>query len=453
MTRPPTPRLHLSELLCFALLLVLVAIPLGFPDLSRSRPSALTPATAPADIAPPGPSTLLPARHIVGVAELLRTTGQPLPSGLTDTLFSAAKSPEDNLRALIVERFLDGPATVDPQLETLAAQSPSLAPDIDLLLQQDPAGAALEPSSRPAAITADFREHHGWFADLALSQNLPATDPLRVKTLAAATRTTLTLSVFMIAALAACGLGLVLLVTLLVLRARRKLLPPHPAAPFPDNRRPYLEAFILYLASLILLPILLDRAHVPRNELIAFSLAAPLAVCLWPWIRGQSFTYIRRAGALNAGKGFFREIFAGIVGYLAGLPLLVVGAILAFILITLSHKDASHPIQNIISPDPRVYVPLLLLAAVYAPLFEELFFRGFFYTYLRSRTGHLVSALLSSLLFAAIHPQGWPAIPALAALAFTFATMREYRNSLLPSITAHALNNATVLTLLTLALS
>lgn len=460
MTLAPKPRFHLSEFLCCLLLLVLVAIPLVAPELNRSRPSALTPATGPANIKPPDAAALLPARHIVGIVTLLRTTGQAPPSNLTDTLFQSAKSSEDRFRALIVQRFIDGPAAADPQLEQLAAQSPTLAPDINRLLQNDatPASApdALEPVPFlvPAPSTpAELRDHHGWFADLAISQTLPASDPLRQQTLAAATRTTLALSAFMLVALAAGTIGLVLLITLIVFRVRRKLLPALPNAPAPSNPRPFLEAFTLYLASLIVFPLLLDRLHVPRNEVIAFSLAAPLAVCLWPFLRGQSFTEIRRAGALNAGKGFFREIFAGIVGYLAGLPLLAIGAVLAFILITLSHKDASHPIQNVISPDPKVFFPLLLLAAVYAPLFEELFFRGFFYSYLRSRTGHLLSALISSLLFAAIHPQGWPAIPALAALAFTFATMREYRNSLLPSITAHALNNATVLTLLTLALS
>ena len=59
-------------------------------------------------------------------------------------------------------------------------------------------------------------------------------------------------------------------------------------------------------------------------------------------------------------------------------------------------------------------------AAVAAPIVEETMFRGVLYRHLRSATGHLgtglsilVSGTLNGFLFAAIHPQGWVAIPAL----------------------------------------
>jgi membrane protease YdiL (CAAX protease family) len=47
-----------------------------------------------------------------------------------------------------------------------------------------------------------------------------------------------------------------------------------------------------------------------------------------------------------------------------------------------------------------------------------------------------------SLVFAAIHPQGWVAIPVLGSIALILAALREYRGSLIAPMTAHALNNA-----------
>jgi membrane protease YdiL (CAAX protease family) len=71
--------------------------------------------------------------------------------------------------------------------------------------------------------------------------------------------------------------------------------------------------------------------------------------------------------------------------------------------------------------------------------------------HLRSRHGWWVSAVVVSLLFAAIHPQGWAAIPTLGMIAMTFAAIREWRGTIIASAAAHALNNAAVLTVLIIA--
>jgi membrane protease YdiL (CAAX protease family) len=55
-------------------------------------------------------------------------------------------------------------------------------------------------------------------------------------------------------------------------------------------------------------------------------------------------------------------------------------------------------------------------------------------------------------LFAAIHPQGWAAIPVLASVGFVFAAVREWRASIIAPMVGHALNNATVVTMLVVAL-
>ena len=78
-------------------------------------------------------------------------------------------------------------------------------------------------------------------------------------------------------------------------------------------------------------------------------------------------------------------------------------------------------------------------------------FRGAFYHHLRSRLPWPLAAGLVGVLFAAIHPQGWSAIPLLGAVGFVFAAMREWRGSIIAPIVAHAINNGAVVTLLVLA--
>ena len=81
-------------------------------------------------------------------------------------------------------------------------------------------------------------------------------------------------------------------------------------------------------------------------------------------------------------------------------------------------------------------------------------FRGVLYRYLREvsdRCGFflsfLFSALVSSFIFAAIHPQGISFIPVLGALAVAFCIGREWRGSLIAPIVAHGINNLVTVTL------
>jgi membrane protease YdiL (CAAX protease family) len=64
-----------------------------------------------------------------------------------------------------------------------------------------------------------------------------------------------------------------------------------------------------------------------------------------------------------------------------------------------------------------------------------------------------MSVVLVSFIFAAIHPQGWVAIPALMGIAVGMNLMREWRGSLLPSMLVHGISNGIVTSVLFLLLS
>jgi membrane protease YdiL (CAAX protease family) len=78
---------------------------------------------------------------------------------------------------------------------------------------------------------------------------------------------------------------------------------------------------------------------------------------------------------------------------------------------------------------------------------EETMFRGILFHHLRQRWSWVVTAVIISVIFAMLHPQGWVAIPALSAIAMVLAALREWRGSLIAPMAAHACNNFLVLTL------
>jgi uncharacterized protein len=82
----------------------------------------------------------------------------------------------------------------------------------------------------------------------------------------------------------------------------------------------------------------------------------------------------------------------------------------------------------------------MLLIAV-APFAEELFFRGFLYQAFRNSFGVLPGALLSAVIFGAIHLEFFKLVQ-LAILGLILALLFEKTKSLWPPIILHAVNNS-----------
>jgi membrane protease YdiL (CAAX protease family) len=101
------------------------------------------------------------------------------------------------------------------------------------------------------------------------------------------------------------------------------------------------------------------------------------------------------------------------------------------------------PQQDIVDQFPRSPgggVLFFVLAVLFAPLFEELFFRGFLYKAFRTSWGWLPGALTSGAVFALAHMQLTLFVP-LLALGVALAWVYERTGSLWTSITMHALFN------------
>jgi membrane protease YdiL (CAAX protease family) len=136
------------------------------------------------------------------------------------------------------------------------------------------------------------------------------------------------------------------------------------------------------------------------------------------------------------------EIVYGIGGYCTALPLVISLGLISRLIFEHDQTRTPNPIMPLMAgeQDPLRRVVIFLMVAVGAPLFEEIFFRGALFSGLRTRYGWVLSAVISGAVFAIAHPpQDWLPI---FGLGFAFATMREMRQSLVPTITAHFLQNS-----------
>jgi uncharacterized protein len=88
----------------------------------------------------------------------------------------------------------------------------------------------------------------------------------------------------------------------------------------------------------------------------------------------------------------------------------------------------------------------ILLIVIAAPLSEEICFRGFLFGGLRERLPSFSAALLSGLLFGALHAfTGVTAVPPLIVFGLILALLYEKTGSIVPAIILHMLNNSVAL--------
>jgi membrane protease YdiL (CAAX protease family) len=206
--------------------------------------------------------------------------------------------------------------------------------------------------------------------------------------------------------------------------------------------------------------------------LVLAAFFASLLALFWPVMRGVKWSQVRRDIGWTLGRQPALEPLIGLGGYFMALPMLAVGVGFTLLLMLVEKF-----LQQSISGDPGPFDPaggaahpiieqlgganwwpkiqILLLAAVAAPIIEETMFRGVLYRHLRDASGAMgvvlsviVSATINALLFAAIHPQGWVAIPALMSLAYAFIMMREWRGTIIPSMIMHGVSNGIVIGML-----
>jgi membrane protease YdiL (CAAX protease family) len=389
-------------------------------------------------------------RSAVGFHQLFSKAGPglPAPENLTETLVAqldmAASNAAERVRVLPAIAELRGGDAVIERLDKMKFEASESELAMDAAILRTIYARGIEELS--AADRSRLVLHLGWFGQLAATWGLPDGDPDRRAALAPAMRTAIGAFVAVPLALLGSAIGFVLLVIALIrLRAGKLVRAGETALAGRSGAGLLVEAFALYLAWFVVIQAL--SRMLPGQLLslmwMALYVVAPIA-CLWPLTQGMSFAELRSRLGWRTGAGLFREMGWGLIGYVAGLPIMGAGIVITLVLSRLGDTQPTHPISEWIVWEFWRVAGLLALASIYAPLAEETMFRGSLYAGVRGRRSAVASALIVAFVFAAIHPQGWTGIPVLMSIAFVFALLREWRGSLIAPITAHAINNTIV---------
>ncbi len=390
--------------------------------------------------------------------ELAAAAEDELAVEIMSELEPMAVSRTERVQLAIVAGELLGPEAALERLTALQAEvSPggALAGDITWLRKLYTDGPhAVDPGARDSLI-----ERHGWFGQLALSLDAPVSDPLRWSAVSGFKR----IAAFEL--LADTGmvlsflLGIVLIIILGIIAGKHGLRlhfePPEPGGTV------YLETFTLFAAGFVLflaLFLFLFGLHAEGTttalvvmEVVTWGLFLTL---LYPIVIAKMpIRRVMRDLGLHRGEGFFKEVWCGLVGHVAGIPITWMVAVIMVVIALVTDGGQSeaqglegYPIFESPAGDSWLYVWIGAASAIiWAPLLEEIMFRGALYRHLRSRWRVPLSALVSAAVFGMVHPYTTSGIVQVAFGGLVYAGLREWRGSLIAPITAHALHNGTIM--------
>lgn len=221
-------------------------------------------------------------------------------------------------------------------------------------------------------------------------------------------------------------------------------------------------SFILYLGTSLIIP-LFCRRFLPINDLspisyytwVSFFSSLLSLICISTYLLTLNPLVKKNIIKQDSKSSVFHDLFLGAISLIIVFPITI--------LIDQSfHLITSSFFPNIILPDQVVvsyikmtldyplYLTLaILFSIVFAPITEEIFFRGFLFTYLRKFFDSKGAIVISAILFSLLHysrAQGFGNIPILLCLfilGLMLGFLYERQKSLYAPIALHAIFNTT----------
>ncbi|MCW5764909.1 MAG: CPBP family intramembrane metalloprotease [Phycisphaeraceae bacterium] len=477
---PHEPGSARAAMLAWMIALVLLGLTVYLQQSAAASRAAPPTAGAPASIEPPGNDGLVIMSRLA-----VRFRSEPaIARSAAETLLGMAAElrERDRVRLAIVLNDIDPlHARGNDLLARVEAALPPQRPSTDPLageLLQDVRLLRNLYAQGPAALTPqDFdrlERHHGFFGRLARLFGTPDGDPARSALVPRETWPVYALAAFIIFGCFAAITGLVLCILLLQQVRSRIIVPVHrPAAPGGSLG---IELLAVFVAGFIAVKLLVTLAHAtaPAGQasqaaawtgLLAQWLLLPL-VLLYPRWRAGAAASGEFLGLTAASRraGLVREVLVGIAAWCACIPLLVLGALASVALSWLwslvsqptgaGSPAPGNPVIDLLSGfgNPWQIAVVVALAVVWAPIVEELVFRGGLYGHLRTRFGVLSCAVASAVIFGLMHGYPLLMLGPVIGLGVGFAITRHLRGSLIAGMTAHALHNGLVVAFLLVAI-
>ena len=364
----PVPRGH--PIIAWAVILALVLRIIFGPGREPEVPDAL-PGNATG-----GKVTELLGKHLVGAAEMMRTAGmksvdsaqiiqqaQPLNTGPIDNRLcfvvvvgelAGASEAIKQLAHLSKRLERNGIEPTAHQSQVMNALSRLYAD-----YQADQWDAASLEASERELLTREL----DWFGRLALVPTGGADKDARTAVLAAATRTTITVTLAFVSGTFLAMAGCITLVVFIVVLARGRIGSRLTTGSMGGGL--YAETFAVWMLLLQALTYFVSLIPLQQPTrlptLTAFLLS--LSAIAWPVLRGVSWNHVRQDIGLTAGSRPYLEPLWGLVCYISTLPLVAIGMIVMMALLQLQGfmgeprgdnfdhgATPSHPIVG--SPNP-----------------------------------------------------------------------------------------------------
>lgn len=370
-----------------------------------------------------------------------------------EELDAAALSRVDRLRAAIVAGEVVGPEEALRRLDGLAAEATpggAMALEIAWLKRLYESG----PSAVPDDARGALLDRHGWFAEVALSRGMHPGERARASVVGGGSRLVATMTAVTIGMFLALAAGVLALLVLVGMWRHGGLIGHFNEA---VGGPVYLEMFAVFTGGFLLVlgAVLIafgasmeaTAGALVVHEVVTWLLVGTLA---WPLIRGVPWYRFAWDVGLHRGEGFFKEVWCGFLGWLVSIPISAgLGLIVSLVESSGETEPGSGPQgYPLFEPPPSGTWGLLWLDTlsliVWAPVVEEVVYRGALYRYFRPWIRPWGAAVATSALFGLVHPYTTAGLVQVAILGLVLAALREWRGSLIAPITCHFLHNASI---------
>ena len=123
--------------------------------------------------------------------------------------------------------------------------------------------------------------------------------------------------------------------------------------------------------------------------------------------------------------------------------LLLIGAVILMSLTSLIGNSYENSKTEAIQKNLAIHTIIIafISAAIISPVYEEIFYRGFLYRWLRTRFGLIAALILSSLIFTIVHIPTYNVMPVNFLSGVIFAWAYERTSSVWPPVIIHGLTN------------
>jgi len=142
-------------------------------------------------------------------------------------------------------------------------------------------------------------------------------------------------------------------------------------------------------------------------------------------------------------RNFFKNIFYGIMGYIAAAPILLAILIGISAVTNLIHyvpKEQAVVRLFLKEENTTFLFCTTLFASIFGPMIEEVFFRGFMYNAFKKYVGIFWAAVVTAVIFAGLHAHAVGFLP-IMALGLLLVYLYEKTGTLVAPMTVHIMHN------------